>query len=855
MENDLRQPVAQRLRDSGARRGRIASVLRGGESSILNGLGLAAATFLTLILGLGALSLGQIGSVTAVSLEMRDVALPKLLAVNEIEIALDAHALLARRRVQVTDFRQAADIDREMRRAAARFLTGIERLDQLTLGARALEVEQSLEAAWLEYLAALDRVGRLYERGALADAEAAMQDSVRVAEADVRRSVSDLVDVVQAEAAGISAAAEREWQRARVLTLGALLAGLAATLLTMRWVVRRVSRPLLAISAAMRRLNRGEDAAILPVLPGRTDEIGILAEAAAAFRDSVLEARALAADLELQREILAASVRNMPLGLCMLDDLGRVAVSNRALAEIFDLSPADCAPGVAQRDLLDRLAARVDRGRKSAGEFSTGIAATVARGDQMTETWQLMAGGSVSVIIQPTPDGWMMIAEDITERVSHEANIRHLARHDPLTGLPNRRAFSEEIDRAIAEAGAECPAAVLFVDLDRFKNVNDTLGHGIGDALLRQVAARLSWAVRDADTVARFGGDEFAVIQRGCVQPEGARGLGERIIALLFSPFEIEGNSLRIGGSVGVALAPGDGDCVADVLRNADLALYAAKAAGRGQCLFFDPEMNARQRALQKLEHDLRQAVLSDAFVMEYQPLFDIASGDLVGAEALMRWIDPVRGRVSPAEFVPMAEELGLIVPLGARALEMACADAATWPAHLKVAVNLSPVQVHRVGVIEDVRAALAASGLDPRRLEVEITEGVLLDHGPEVLGTLDALHEMGVQIALDDFGTGYSSLGYLRALRLDKVKIDISFVRELENDPSAAAIVRAVCSLCASLDIGVTAEGVETAEQLASVAAAGCIEAQGFYLGRPGAAEIIAGLAGGALQGGRGVA
>ncbi|WP_414896966.1 EAL domain-containing protein [Rhodovulum sp. YEN HP10] len=855
MENDLEQSATQRSRDSDAGGGGPASVLRGGESSILNGLGLAAAAFLTLILALGALSLGQIGAVTAVSLKMRDVALPELLAVNEIEIALDAHALLARRRVQVTDFRQAAEIDREMRRAAARFLAGIEGLDRLRIGPRAQAIEQSLKAAWLEYLAALDGVGLLYERGALAEAEAAMQTGVRVAEADARRSVNDLIEVVRAEAAEISAAVERGWQRARALTLGALLAGLGAALLAMRWVTCRVSRPLLAISAAMRRLTRGEDTAILPVLPGRTDEIGILAEAAAAFHDSVLATRALAADLELQREILAASVRNMPLGLCMIDKLGRVAVSNRALAEIFDLSPGDCVPGIAQRDLLDRLAARVDTGRQGAGAFAAGIAAKVARGDQTTGTWQLRAGGSVSVIIQPTPDGWMMIAEDITERVSHEANIRHLARHDPLTGLPNRRAFSEEIDRAIAEAGAECPAAVLFIDLDRFKNVNDTLGHSIGDALLRQVAARLSWAVRDADTVARFGGDEFAVIQRGCVQPEGARGLGERIIALLSSPFEIEGNTVRIGGSVGIALAPGDGACTADVLKSADLALYAVKAAGRGRCQFFDPDMSERQRALHKLEQDLRKAVLSDAFVMEYQPLFDIASGELVGAEALMRWIDPVRGRVPPAEFVPMAEELGLIVPLGARALEMACADAATWPSHLRVAVNLSPVQVHRVGVIEDVRAALAASGLDPRRLEVEITEGVLLNQGPETLGTLDALHKMGVRIALDDFGTGYSSLRYLRVLPLDKVKIDASFVRELENDPSAAAIVRAVCSLCASLDIGVTAEGIETAEQLASVTAEGCVEAQGFYLGRPGQAEVIAGLAKASLRRGRGVA
>jgi len=411
---------------------------------------------------------------------------------------------------------------------------------------------------------------------------------------------------------------------------------------------------------------------------------------------------------------------------------------------------------------------------------------------------------------------------------------RKMARHDLLTGLPNRRAFAECIDESLGAQTQQGPVAVLLIDLDRFKHVNDTLGHGAGDTLLQLVAQRLQGAVRQEDTVSRFGGDEFAIVQTGGQRTEDSLRLGRRVVELLSEPFEIKGREVLVGASVGIALAPQHGQDAEDLMCKADLALYAAKADGRGRSMLFEPQMLDRQRALSKLQTDLKKALKQDEFTMVYQPIISLDTGRVTGAEALLRWRHPTRGPVSPGDFVPLAEELGLIVPLGAHVLRRACSEAATWPAHLSVAVNLSPVQLRHTDILAEVGAALGASGLPASRLIIEITEGVFLEDTDDVKQKLERFRDMGVRISLDDFGTGYSSLRYLRNFRFDKLKIDASFVQEDDSDQSSSAVIRSVCLLCSSLGIDVVAEGIETTDQLRKVVTAGCNEAQGFLLEHP---------------------
>jgi diguanylate cyclase (GGDEF)-like protein len=390
---------------------------------------------------------------------------------------------------------------------------------------------------------------------------------------------------------------------------------------------------------------------------------------------------------------------------------------------------------------------------------------------------------------------------------------------------------------------------LLYLDLDRFKDVNDTLGHPVGDALLRDVARRLLSEVRNIDAVARLGGDEFAVVQSGVHQPSGAQVLAERLIEVLGRPYAVNGHHVVIGVSIGIALAGGTAR-VTDVdtlMRNADLALYRAKEDGRGNLRFFDPEMDAQAQARHKLETDLRVALEQGQFELHYQPLVSIREQRVSGFEALLRWHHPTRGLVSPGEFTPLAEEIGLIVPIGDWVLQSACAEAAGWHsgegAAPRVAVNVSAVQFIAPGLVETVERALAASGLTATRLELEITEGVLLHDVERTLKTLHALRTLGVHISMDDFGTGYSSLAYLRSFPFDKIKIDQSFVRNLAHGDESSAIVRAIAALGASLRITTLAEGVETQAQLEQLIANGCTEVQGYFFSPPIPAHQVAGL------------
>jgi diguanylate cyclase (GGDEF)-like protein len=450
---------------------------------------------------------------------------------------------------------------------------------------------------------------------------------------------------------------------------------------------------------------------------------------------------------------------------------------------------------------------------------------------------ELMSGQSISVRHQPMPDGgWISTHEDITERQQADLHIRFLAHHDGLTGLANRALFIEKLDGAVAGLSRRHPTfAVFMIDLDRFKNVNDTLGHPAGDQLLREAALRLKSALRETDVLARLGGDEFAVIQMGEEDDplEKAASLAERILAIMREPFDIDGNLVSAGASIGIVLVS-DLAKSSDILKMADLALYEVKAKGRSDFRFFEAGMLEALNDRRVLEDQLRDAITRGEFELHYQAMIDVSTGRQAGLEALVRWKRADGGIVMPDRFIPLAEETGLIVPLGEWILRRACADAAQWPAHIKVSVNLSPVQLAHPDLFRSILRALADSSLPPERLELEITETALFKNDADCTKLISELKTLGISIALDDFGTGYSSLSYLTMIAFDKIKIDRSFTMNMIARADCAAIVAAVVALGHSLNRQTVAEGVETEQQLAMLRAAGVTMVQGYLFGRP---------------------
>jgi diguanylate cyclase (GGDEF)-like protein/PAS domain S-box-containing protein len=444
-------------------------------------------------------------------------------------------------------------------------------------------------------------------------------------------------------------------------------------------------------------------------------------------------------------------------------------------------------------------------------------------------------------------DGYLVAVVDITERRKAEARIAHMAHHDGLTNLPNRDFYQNHLQQALERSRpGNKRVAVLCVDLDLFKNVNDSFGHPMGDRLLKQVADRLNSEIGGGNLVARLGGDEFAVVLSSDVSPNEASDFADRLISVLSACYDIDGIEVVVGASIGIALSPGDGATSEELMRNADMALYRAKSDGGGVHRFFEQEMDQQARNRRDMERDLRRAFVNGEFELHYQPLVDIAAEKISGFESLLRWRHSERGMISPAEFIPVAEDIGLIVSLGEWVLRQACSEAMNWPANVKVAVNLSPVQFRSRNLVQAVISALAHSGLSPRRLELEITESVFLAETEANLAILHQLRGLGVSISMDDFGTGYSSLSYLRSFPFDKIKIDRSFVKDLAERSDCVAIVRAISGLGRSLNITTTAEGVETVDQLDWLRAEGCNEVQGFLFSpaRP-ACEIAALLSG----------
>jgi diguanylate cyclase (GGDEF)-like protein len=464
------------------------------------------------------------------------------------------------------------------------------------------------------------------------------------------------------------------------------------------------------------------------------------------------------------------------------------------------------------------------------------------RNDDFGQFYSLLGDGRcIAVTVRPMADGGTVTThQDITEQRRSEAKIAHMAHHDALTGLPNRVLLNQQLEQALTRVKRGEMIAAHFLDLDHFKNVNDTLGHSAGDKLLTIVAERLRTLVRETDTIARMGGDEFAILQVGVAQPADAGAIALRVIEVVSEPYDIDGQQVIVGTSVGIAIGPNDGVNPDQLMRNADLALYRAKGDGRGAFRFFEPDMDAEMQERRTMERDLRGALAAGQFELHYQPIVNLETNEISAFEALMRWSHPDKGMIPPSTFIPLAEEIGYIVPLGEWAIRDACATAATWPDELKVAVNLSPAQFRSPGLVQVVVGALAASGLPPHRLELEITETILLQDNEATLAMLYQLRELGVLIAMDDFGTGYSSLSYLQSFPFDRIKIDRSFIKNLGAGSGAINIVRAVVAMAKGLGMATTAEGVETSQQRQSVTSEGCTEMQGYLFSKPLPAEQI---------------
>ena len=538
-----------------------------------------------------------------------------------------------------------------------------------------------------------------------------------------------------------------------------------------------------------------------------------------------------ASELKLQ-----AALMNMSQGLLMLDAEGKMTLFNPRFAEIFGLPQDQNLQGMAAPELM-ALATSITGVRFVDPENTLAHVENVFRGAEAESFVELLNDGRrIANTLRRMPSGGIVATfEDITEKLLAEEKIRHLAHYDALTNLPNRVAFYDQMDTIMKHLRRAESIGVLSLDLDHFKAVNDTLGHPIGDRLLQEAAQRMQSCLRDGDIAARLGGDEFAILQVPVEKPANVTALATRLIEVVGAPYDLDNRAVSVGVSIGIALAPSDGDEPDTLIKNADLALYRAKVDGGGVYRFFEAEMDARMQARRVIELDLRRAISNgDEFELLYQPIVDVKTRKIASCEALVRWHHPERGLVMPMEFIPVAEATGLIVQLGKWVLQHACAEAARWPNDIAVAVNLSPAQFKSKNLVPAVISVLAASGLPASRLELEITELVLLEESEGAFAVLNQLHDLGIRIAMDDFGTGYSSLGYLRRFPFSTIKIDQSFIRDLPGKEDSLAIVRAVVGLSSSLGIKTIAEGVETEEQLASITSEGCTESQGFLFSKP---------------------
>ncbi|KAA0698177.1 bifunctional diguanylate cyclase/phosphodiesterase [Neorhizobium sp. P12A] len=538
-------------------------------------------------------------------------------------------------------------------------------------------------------------------------------------------------------------------------------------------------------------------------------------------------------NLSRQNAIIEAIVHNLPLGLSVFDANQRLAVCNARFRDLFGFSNKDVEVGTPIATLLSRVPGI----EHTTGQpMPTRPVKRLPRGTKLRRReWQMHDGRSIESIVTILPDGGSVsIHEDVTDERRAAERIAYIAHHDPLTGLPNRIKFGEEVEQALGRLGPGERLALVHLNLDRFKLVNNTVGLSIGDDILQQVAERLRSSAGSRNILARLGSDEFAILQVGRQQPLNVTALAEQISRELATPFIVGDKQVELSISSGIAIGPEDGAETHILMKNASVALAHAKADGGRRSRFFTGEMEAQIQVRHALEADLRHAVKNEEFELHYQPLYDVARARISGFEALLRWNHPDRGRISPMEFIPLAEEMGLIADIGRWVLLQACRDAAKWPGDIKVAVNVSAIQFRNGDLPGDVMAAIAAANLSPSRLELEITESVLMENRDQTLPTLHDLKARGIRISMDDFGTGYSSLGYLRSFPFDKIKIDKSFVNDIIDNREAQEIMHVIILLGNALGMRVTVEGVETKSQFDRLRREGCDEIQGYFISPP---------------------
>ncbi|MHB8726570.1 MAG: EAL domain-containing protein [Casimicrobiaceae bacterium] len=801
----------------------------------------ASAMLLLCLVGLGTNALVVINGLGSGLINLTSRSLPKQKAI----LAISTEAI----NIHVNLFRYVAWVSSGVNRGTLKTLDATIVADSkaATLALSALEHEQHLSGA--ERAAVKDAIVKWtrYATSVSDTIDIATTDpalgTMMLGEADedykhVAARLDTIASLVTGETMEASRRLELAANHSKFVIAGggalAVLLGFGVTVL----VTRSLVKPIQAVTRAMRAISVGETGAEFGPTR-REDEIGQMVNAIALFRDQIERDNQLLAsreqDLLVQNTRFDAALNNMSQGLAMFDAQAGLIVCNARFAEIYRLPLELLKPGMTQREILQLQVAKglyagtdpdaylQNRTRVAAAKRDCDLLLELNDGRTIAVSHRVMPGG-----------GWVSTHENATERCKAEQHIAHMARHDALTDLPNRLYFREQIDQALALLDKDETLAIMCVDLDHFKAVNDTLGHSAGDALLVMVAERLRRCVRRTDTIARFGGDEFVVIQRSVTRLRDVVATARRIVASVSEPYDIDGRQALIGASVGVAVAADDSTSRDQLLRNADAALYQAKADGRQTYRFFKPGMDADRQERHLLEADLRKAQRQGELELYYQPIVDLRDNVVRGFEALLRWNHPERGIILPTEFIPLAEETGLIGEIGDWVLRQSCAQASTWSEPLYVAINLSPIQFRNGRLVYSLTEALAAYGLRPGRVELEITESIMLHDNPTTMTVLHQLRDIGVRISLDDLGAGYGSLDYLRRFPFDKIKIDRSFVQDVATRSDCAAIVRAMATLAGSLGMTATAEGVETGAQLEQVRAAGCTEGQGYLFGRP---------------------